>query len=325
MSDFNRRKFSRLGRHRRRGRAGRRRRLRAAGACADADLQAREGRQAARAALEPLRAGRHRRLHGERQEVHREDRHRGARRQRGLGRRAAQGGGGRQHRRRPRHHPVDQRRRQPVPGQAARRHRPVPSTSARSTAAGTRPCEAYLQPDGKKWIGLPLGSPARCMVYRESMLKAAGFDSVPEGHRRLPQAVQGAEGEGHAAAASRWATPPATARWTHWLIWAFGGKLVDKNNKVVIDSPETLKALEYAKELYADLHPRHAVVARPEQQQGLPRRPDQRHQQRHLDLLRGQELAPIRRSRSWPPTSTTPSFPSARWACRPSRTCSSTR
>ena len=43
--------------------------------------------------------------------------------------------------------------------------------------------------------------------------------------------------------------------WTHWLMWAFGGKLVDKNNKVVIDSPETLKALEYGKELYATFIP----------------------------------------------------------------------
>jgi multiple sugar transport system substrate-binding protein len=43
--------------------------------------------------------------------------------------------------------------------------------------------------------------------------------------------------------------------WTQWLMWAFGGKLVDKNNKVVIDSPETLKALEYGKELYATFAP----------------------------------------------------------------------
>ena len=58
--------------------------------------------------------------------------------------------------------------------------------------------EAYLRPDGKKWIGLPLGAAGSMMVYRESMVKAAGFDSVPEGHRRLPEAVQGAEGQGHA-------------------------------------------------------------------------------------------------------------------------------
>jgi hypothetical protein len=43
--------------------------------------------------------------------------------------------------------------------------------------------------------------------------------------------------------------------WCQWLVWAFGGKLVDQNNKVVIDSPETVKALEYAKALYATFVP----------------------------------------------------------------------
>ena len=43
--------------------------------------------------------------------------------------------------------------------------------------------------------------------------------------------------------------------WCHWLVWAFGGKLVNEKNQVVIDSPETLKALEYAKELYPTFVP----------------------------------------------------------------------
>jgi multiple sugar transport system substrate-binding protein len=34
-------------------------------------------------------------------------------------------------------------------------------------------------------------------------------------------------------------------------LWAFGGKTVDDNNNVAIDSPETVAALEYAKQLYA--------------------------------------------------------------------------
>src|SRR4051812_34190807 len=40
--------------------------------------------------------------------------------------------------------------------------------------------EAYLKPDGKKWIGVPLGCAGAMMVYRESMLKAAGIDSFPK-------------------------------------------------------------------------------------------------------------------------------------------------
>ena len=38
--------------------------------------------------------------------------------------------------------------------------------------------------------------------------------------------------------------------WLHWALWAHGGNLVDKTDKVVINSPETVKALEYVKALY---------------------------------------------------------------------------
>ena len=43
--------------------------------------------------------------------------------------------------------------------------------------------------------------------------------------------------------------------WVHWCLWAFGGNLVDKNDKVIINSPETAKALEYAKQLYENFIP----------------------------------------------------------------------
>jgi multiple sugar transport system substrate-binding protein len=43
--------------------------------------------------------------------------------------------------------------------------------------------------------------------------------------------------------------------WTHWLVWSHGGKLVNDRNQVVIDSPETVKALEYVKELYGTFVP----------------------------------------------------------------------
>ncbi|HWC44799.1 MAG TPA: extracellular solute-binding protein, partial [Casimicrobiaceae bacterium] len=41
-------------------------------------------------------------------------------------------------------------------------------------------CDPYLRPDGKKWIGVPLGVAGVCMVYRQSAVKAAGFDSFPK-------------------------------------------------------------------------------------------------------------------------------------------------
>ena len=43
--------------------------------------------------------------------------------------------------------------------------------------------------------------------------------------------------------------------WVHWCLWSHGGNLVDKDDKVILNSPETAKALEYAKQLYDDMIP----------------------------------------------------------------------
>ena len=100
-----------------------------------------------------------------------------------------------------------------------------------------------------------MGASGSCMVYRESHMKAAGFDTFPKdmpGFLKLCQALK-AKG-----------TPPGFAlgnatgdanQWCHWLLWSFGGKLVDSKNKVSIDSIETLRALEYSKELYKTFVP----------------------------------------------------------------------
>ena len=115
-------------------------------------------------------------------------------------------------------------------------------------------CEAYLRPDGKKWIGIALGAAGSYMVYRTSQLKAAGFDSFPKDTAGFLAMCKALHAKG---------TPPGMALgnatgdglWTNWLIWSHGGQLVDKNNKVIIDSPQTIKALEYAKELYQTFIP----------------------------------------------------------------------
>ena len=114
--------------------------------------------------------------------------------------------------------------------------------------------QAFMRPDGKKWLGLPLGATGSLLVYRESHVKAAGFDGIPKNTDDFLKLCRALKDKG---------TPPGMAlgnatgdsTWCNWLVWAFGGKLVDHTNKVVIDSPETLKALEYAKELYATFIP----------------------------------------------------------------------
>ncbi|MGZ8274738.1 MAG: ABC transporter substrate-binding protein, partial [Burkholderiaceae bacterium] len=111
-------------------------------------------------------------------------------------------------------------------------------------------CEPYLKPNGKTWIGVPLGVAGNCFVYRESHVKAAGFNSFPKDTDGFLKLCKALKDKG---------TPPGFAlgnatgdgnTWCYSLFWGFGAKVVDANNKVVIDSPETIKALEYVRELY---------------------------------------------------------------------------
>ena len=114
--------------------------------------------------------------------------------------------------------------------------------------------QAYLRPDGKKWIGLGLGCAGSMMVYRQSHLKAAGFDAFPkdtDGFLKLLKALKEKGTPGGFALGNA----TGDGLWTNWLMWSHGGKLVDTDNKVVIDSAETLKALEFAKEMYATFIP----------------------------------------------------------------------
>ena len=50
---------------------------------------------------------------------------------------------------------------------------------------------------GKKWVAIMMGAAGNAMVYRDSAIKAAGFDTFPQRHAGISQAVPGAQGEGH--------------------------------------------------------------------------------------------------------------------------------
>jgi multiple sugar transport system substrate-binding protein len=114
--------------------------------------------------------------------------------------------------------------------------------------------EAYLRPDGKKWIGIGLGAAGAYMVYRTSQLKAAGYDSFPTDTAGFLEMCKVLHSKGTPVGMAL-GNATGDGLWTNWLIWSHGGQLVDKNNNVIINSPETIKALEYAKELYKTFIP----------------------------------------------------------------------
>jgi multiple sugar transport system substrate-binding protein len=108
---------------------------------------------------------------------------------------------------------------------------------------------------GGRWIALPLGSGGHCLNYRESHMKAAGFREFPkdlDGFLKLCQGLK--KNNTPAGFALGNATGDANG-WCHWLLWAFGGRMVDEENKVAINSMQTARMLEYAKELYPTFIP----------------------------------------------------------------------
>ena len=115
-------------------------------------------------------------------------------------------------------------------------------------------CRKYGTANGK-WIAVPLGVVGNAIVYRESHVKAAGFDGIPKDTAGFLKLCQALKAKNTPAGFALGKAVGDANNWAHWLLWSHGGKLVDKNSKVVINSPETLAALEYAKQLYATFIP----------------------------------------------------------------------
>ena len=113
---------------------------------------------------------------------------------------------------------------------------------------------AYGMRQGR-WIGLPIGASGGPAIWRTSALREAGFERPPEDHAgflRLCQelkknnkpagfALGNAVGDGNAFAS--------------WLVWSHGGFLVDEQGGVAINSPQTINALNYLRELYPTFVP----------------------------------------------------------------------
>ncbi len=106
-----------------------------------------------------------------------------------------------------------------------------------------------------KWIAIPVAFNGGYINYRISMIQKAGFKSVPTdtaGFLELMRALKknntpGGFALGHASGDGN--------GWVHWLLWSHGSYLIDKDEKVIINSPETAKALEYVKLLYETFIP----------------------------------------------------------------------
>jgi multiple sugar transport system substrate-binding protein len=108
---------------------------------------------------------------------------------------------------------------------------------------------------GDRWIDIPVAYNANVINFRRSALKEAGFSEMPEDTEGFLELVKGLKGVNKPAGMALGHASGDGNAWVHWVLWSHGGTLVDENDKVVIVSPETEAALNYAKELYDNFIP----------------------------------------------------------------------
>ncbi|GAU82459.1 ABC transporter substrate-binding protein [Bosea sp. BIWAKO-01] len=114
--------------------------------------------------------------------------------------------------------------------------------------------EGYTKKDGK-FIGLPLAAIANAILYRESWVKEAGHSTFPTKTDAFLDLCKALKGKGHPAGFALGKAVGDGNNFAHWLLWSHGGRTVDDNGKVAINSPETVAAIKYAAELYKTFIP----------------------------------------------------------------------
>ena len=101
-----------------------------------------------------------------------------------------------------------------------------------------------------RWIGIPMGGSGAPAVYRESWVKEAGYDTVPKDHDGFLDLCRKLKRIGHPAGFATGKAVGDANAYCHWLVWSFGGAMVDENQRVTINSKETVEALKYGRALY---------------------------------------------------------------------------
>jgi len=120
---------------------------------------------------------------------------------------------------------------------------------------GWAPSAVTYGKSGNKWIDIPVCYTGSLMNYRISSLKKAGFSTFPATTAEFLELAKATKKNGTPGGLALGHASGDGNTWAYWCLWAFGGNMVDKNDKVILNSPETEKALNFAKELYDNMIP----------------------------------------------------------------------
>ncbi len=107
----------------------------------------------------------------------------------------------------------------------------------------------------KDWISIPVGGGLGPVVYRQSWVKEAGYDKIPDDLNGFLTLCQKLKKIGHPCGMTFGHALGDANNNTEWALWSHNGRVVDENGKVAIDSKETIAALKYGREWFQTMIP----------------------------------------------------------------------
>ena len=101
-----------------------------------------------------------------------------------------------------------------------------------------------------RWIAMPIGASGGRFCYRKSLVNEAGYDAIPQDLDGFLQLARKLQESGRPIGLALGNAVGDANAWCNWVVWTHGGAMVDEEDNVIINSPETIAALRYAKALY---------------------------------------------------------------------------
>ncbi|WP_079211282.1 ABC transporter substrate-binding protein [Brucella pituitosa] len=106
-----------------------------------------------------------------------------------------------------------------------------------------------------RFIAMPLTAIGNAIVYRDSHMKKAGFTEFPKDTAGFLELCKAMKANNTPAGFPHGKAVGDGNNYAHWLLWSHGAQMVNEKGEITINSPETLAALNYAKQLYATFIP----------------------------------------------------------------------
>src|ERR1700753_4227716 len=87
-----------------------------------------------------------------------------------------------------------------------------------------------------EWTSIPIGGGAGPTVYRQSWVKEAGYDRIPDDHQGFLELCQKLQKAGHPFGMSLGHALGDANGFANWLLWSHNAMLVDEAGKIALDS-----------------------------------------------------------------------------------------